>query len=1005
MKYKFLVLKFILLTILPISLFAQAVKNTKPSANASETTRGKVTDIYGTPLPGVSVTAKQTNVTTRSDSTGAYSIKANPGQVLVFALNGYAPQEAVITNRETTIVMKEGFTAYDVNRLYDVKKKSLSVESSSSVHTADLITSPTADFSAALAGRLAGLSTTQSSGAPGSDGASLSLRGQTPLVLINGIPRNYTSIDPEEIESVTVLKDALSAAMLGLRSSNGVLLIKTKSGEVGKQKISITAQSGIQSPLKLPQPLNAFDYATLYNEALGNDGKPLVYTPADLMAYKNGTDPIGHPNVNWYNTLLKPNSRFSRYNFTASGGSSSARYFVGVDYLDQQGLYNEDPINTYSTNTDFKRYLIRSNVDLDLTKNLLLNINLFGRIENGNFPGNYVNLFSSIANTPNNAYPVFNSDGSLGGNASFQNNLWGQSTRSGYSLNYSRDVSADVSLKRLLDDVTKGLWVKALVSFNTSLYDETYRTKSFAVYQQNTDPTTGLVSYTPFGVNGVQSNTGAQAYPSSNLYSEFSTGYHRSFGNNNFQVLLMENNQSITPANINLPVNYTTGSGSIDYNYKEKYLFEATASYSGLNRYPVGKRAGLFPAVGLGWNIAQEDFLKGDVKWLNALKLRTSYGRTGNTEQMLAQAPASSLYFGYNQYYNANTSTYYFGNSATSATGYAEGVLANPNLTWEKANKFNIGIDAGFFNNKLTASLDYYNNRYYDLLQIRGSNTTIIGNSYPLENIGVTRYTGFEFESSYHNHVGNLNYFASINITSSRNRILYQDEPYRKYDWMKSTGLANNQVFGYIAEGFYQNQADINSSAKPTGYNPKPGDIKFKDINGDGVIDVYDVTSLRPDKPQIFYGLNCGFSYKGLDANILLQGATNRTEYLSNPSTEFEFQNNGLGQAYQQHLGRWTPATASTATYPRLTVGANVNNQATSSFWMHNGNYLRLKNAEVGYTLPKSVTNKLSIASLRLFVNGYNLLTEAAYSRVDPESNGTNYPALRTINAGINIKL
>lgn len=996
--------KRLLLLLLPVFIFCLTAQS------QSSVLSGRLKDIHGHPLAGVSITKKSaadTSVKRLSDSSGAYSIPVATGEVLLFSAPGHNPQEIRVSgkrlNKQLDLMLAEGTKDAIANRLYDVIPQSQSVAASSSVYTKDLKTTPTADFSNALSGRLAGLFLTQLSGAPGNDGAEAQLRGQRPIVMFNGIARDYSSIDPEEIESVTVLKDAVGTGMLGLRGSNGVLLVKTKSGEIGKQVISVTAQSGIQTTVKLPQALSAFDYATLYNEALANDGRPPVYTQAALDAYKNGTDPIAFPNVDWYKTLLNKNARFSRLNANTSGGGNSARYFVGVDYLTQEGLYKEDAINTYNTNVDYKRYLIRSNIDLNIAKNLLLNLNLFGRIEDRTVPGAAFDVFSGIASTPNNAYPVFNANGSLGGNTTFQNNLWGRTTRSGYNLLYNRDISADVSLKRLLDKVTKGLWIKGLASFNSSLFAVTQRTKSFAVYQQTTNAQ-GQPVYTKFGTDGVLGQTGTFNVPSRNLYTELSAGYSRSFGHHAVQGLAMANLQEIFQANNNLPLIYKTLAGSFDYSYKEKYLLQAVASYGSLNRYRKGSRGGFFSSIGLGWNIGKEGFVKDNLSWISNLKLRTTYGKTGNTEQLNTASPASSLYFGYNQYYGGGNG-YVFGNSATTATGNAEGILANPFLTWEKADKFNAGLDIGLLNNSLSFSFDYYNNKFYDLLQVRGNNTTLLGNTYPLENIGVTRFTGFELETSYRDNVGKLNYFVSLNATSARNRIEYQDEEFRQYDYMRRTGLSNNQFFGYIADGFFQSAADVAASPKVQGFNPQPGDLKFKDLNGDNVINQFDITALRPDKPLVFFGFNFGISYKGFDLNALLQGTQNRTIYLNNASTEYEFQNGGLGQAYIQHLGRWTPATAATATYPRLTIGGNPNTQAASSFLLKDGDYIRLKNAELGYTLSKKLSNKIGLTSARVFVNGYNLLTSAAFDRVDPETSISGYPAQRVINAGINIKL
>jgi len=993
-RHELLFLQLICLGLIPFSGLAQnsSVRKTQETL-LSGTLKGIISDIYGEPLFGVTVLNKSKGEHTLTDRSGKYTITGEPGEILVFSLNGYLTKEVEVAGQNLNLSLTESTqTEKTFNSLYGPRKKSTSIQSYADIYSRELAQSPTVSYLNALTGRLPGLTTLQANGEPGNDFVGASIRGVAPQILVNGIPRDLTSIDPEEIESITILKDALSTVMLGQRSSGGVILIKTKQGEIGKQKVSFTAQRGIQSSTTIPKTLDAYNYASLFNEALRNDGKAEIYTQADLQAYKDGSDPIGHPNVDWYDEILKPSSIFSRYNLNTSGGGNNARYFVSVDYLNQDGLYKTSDENSYNTNVNYKRYLLRSNIDVDITKNLSVNLNLFGAIENGNYPGGG-GIYGALATTPNNAYPIFNSNGSLGGNNDFQNNIWGLSTRSGYTLSYNRTITADLSLKRTLDDVLKGLFVKATLSFNTGLGDATNRTKTFAVYKQ-TPNAAGEYDYQKFKVDGVQNaGSSTNTAQNKNLYSEFQAGFDRSFQKHHVSALLNGNIQNVYVNGPNLPLDYKTLASSFSYDYDEKYMFEVAMSYSGLNRYLDNNRYGYFPAVGVAWNISKENFLKENVSWINNLKLRASYGKTGN---------ANIGYFVYDQYYTDGVG-YYFGTSATFAYTKTESSLANPNATWEKARKLNIGLDADFFNNTFNLTVDYYKNRFYDLMQQRGKSASIIGNTYPLENIGITDYRGLDLQATYRNHINNLNYFVSAIISAGSNKVIDQDEVFREYDWMKRTGQSGSQTFGYLADGFFQTIEEINASPKIAGYNPVPGDIKYRDLNGDQIINEFDVTALRSNKPMVYYSFNLGINYKGFDFSALLQGARNRTIYVSG-TTEWEFQNNGLGQAFEHHLNRWTPATAGTATYPRLTVGSNVNNQASSSFWLRNGNYLRLKNVELGYTLPGSLSHKIGLSSIRVFANGLNLLTQSEFDRVDPETIGSIYPAQRVINMGINIK-
>jgi len=955
--------------------------------------KGLILDVNNKPVRGAIVTNKNTGKTTTSDKDGKYMYIAKAGDILEVTVSGTVTKRYKATKEPLNISIDEVTLAdAEFSALYDRQKKSTSVQAYGELLTPKLTSTPSASYLNALSGRIAGLNTLQANGDPGNDIVSVSLRGLNPIILINGIPRNYDAIDPEEIESITVLKDAVSTVMLGQRSSRGVLAVKTRQGQFGKQRISFTAQTAWQQSTNLPKPLSAFDYATLYNEALANDGKAPVYTAADLQAYRDHSDPVKHPDVDWYNEILNKTSPLTRYNLNTYGGSNNARYFVALDYLTQDGLYKTSSENTYNTNVDYKRYIIRSNIDVDITPRLLLNLNLFGSIENGNAPGGG-GIIPAIGLTPRNAYPVFNPDGSLGGNNDFQNNIWGLSTRSGYFLTYNRNIAADLSLKRTLDDVLEGLYAKATVSFNTGLGDRTTRTKTFAVY--NAIPNgSGGYTYQKFKTDGTQNaGTAINTLQTKNLYAEFMTGYDHHFGKNTVNILLNANSQNEFENGPNLPLSYMNLAGSFRYNFDEKYMFEAAMSYSGLNRYANGKRYGFFPAVGAAWNIHKEDFITNNLNWISNLKLRASYGKTGN---------ANPGYFIYNQYFVDGTG-YYFGTGATYNYSKIETSLANPNVTWEKAKKLNAGLDIGLLNDKWNFSADYYQNQLYDIMQIRGRSSNIIGISFPAENIGKTDYTGIDFTGTYKNNIHRFNYFVSAVVTSNKSKIVYQDEPDRGYSWMQRTGQSASQTFGYIATGLFQSQAEINASPKIAGYDPVPGDIKYKDLNHDGLINQFDVTALRSNKPMVYYGLNFGFNYKGFDFSVLLQGARNRTIYVSGV-TEWEFQNNGLGNAFEHHLGRWTPSTAATATYPRLTVGTNTNNSATSSYWLKSGNYLRLKNVEAGYTLPNSLTRKISLNTVRIFANGLNLFTNAAFDRVDPETVGNIYPAQQVINMGVNIK-
>lgn len=868
------------------------------------------------------------------------------------------------------------------------------IQSSASVSGRTLDKSPVFNLNNALYGQLPGLSVRQGSGDPGDDGATLSLRGRSPLVLVDGIPRSVTSINPEQIESVTVLKDALSTAMLGMRGNNGAVLITTRKGKNMGSRMNFTVQTGWQTPLQMAKPLDAFNYATLYNEALANDGKAPAYTQADLDAYRNHTDPIGHPDVDWRNTLLKKNALFSRYNLTAGGDGSNYRYFLSLDYLNQQGIYKQSDVNAYSTNSGYKRYNLRGNIEVDINKQLTVALNVFGRIQEENEPGpTSATLFNNYLNTPANAYPIFNPDGSLGGNQTFQNNLYGQLINSGYRQGFTRDVGADLSIKQKLDKIAKGLWVKAVGSFFGSLTQSTNRSRTLEVFQMKVDAVNDT-TYQRYGTRNDQINSSSTDSWNQQFYVELSGGYTQSFGKNNVEAIVVANSQNFRANSGDLPELYKAVNASFAYDFDSKYFIELAGNYSGNNRFPAGKQAGFFPAAGLGWNVAKEDFFKNAVPFIQTFKLRTSYGKTGN---------ANPGYYVFNQTYSFGTG-YNIGTSGGSTSGSEEDPLANPNITWEKGKKLDVGLDVVFWNDKAWLTVDYFNNKLYDLLQVRGRNTSLIGNTYPTENIGVYRYTGLEFSGGISHNIGDLKLNAGLNVSALKNRVEYIDEVNQPYPWMRRTGNRIGQSFGYIADGFFQNQQDIESSAKVDGYTPIPGDIKYKDLNGDGIINIFDETALGTSKPEIYMGATFAVSYKGFEVSVLLDGVRNRNILLSGLG-QYEFQTfgGGFGQAYEQHLNRWTSETAATATYPRLTVGANPNNQIASSFWMRSGDYFRLRNAEIAYTLTTKFLTNARISGVRFFVNGFNLLTNSKLKGFDPEVL-SGYPNNRTINIGATVR-
>ncbi|WP_133054829.1 SusC/RagA family TonB-linked outer membrane protein [Niastella populi] len=881
------------------------------------------------------------------------------------------------------------------NLLYQVQPKKNSTSAVSEVFTPDLIKTNTPTFGGWLAGRVAGLHAFQTSGEPGNDDYSFLLRGQAPMVLIDGTPQSFPSINPEQIESITILKDAVATAMLGMRGGNGAILITTKKGSRNGQHIEASVQHGVQMPTQLPKFVNAYKYATLYNEALANDGLAPLYSQSDLAAYQNGSDPKEHPDVNWQKQVLKNTAPFSRYDVSISGGNLNTRYFVNLDYLHQGGLFKKEGFNTYNTNADYKRYILRSNVQVNLNKFISSSLNLFGRIQNTNQPGaNTASIFTNFFNTPNNAYPVLNSDGSLGGNADYLTNIYAQSVLTGYRPSYERDFKVDLNVRGNLDVIAKGLWVKVLGAVNAYQRESTNRSKTFAVFKETTD-NAGHPMYTKYGIAGDMVNTITINSQNRLFYTEFSMGYSKEFnGASHLDAIVVASNDN-RMVNSELPFNYSGISAKVSYSHNDKYLFEATAGYNGTERFPKSKRYGLFPAVGLGWNIARENFVKNNVEWLNDLKLRVSGGRTGN---------ANVGYYDYYQYYVTGDG-YGFGNTippAAQTVTLQQGSLANPHITWEKADKISAGLEATLFNRALTFSVDYFNDKYFDLVQTPASGSSMLGTAYAQQNIGTNRYKGLELQATWQREKDGFHYFIAPNVTVLKNKVEYMAEPAWPYSYMAQTGKPVGQAYGYVADGLFNSKDEITAHAFQ-GNNIVPGDIRYKDLNNDGIIDGFDQQPIGNQQPFVFYGANAGIGYKGLNLTMLWQGAHNRDVQLTGYRA---FQNNGKGQAMEMHENRWTPGN-NNAGYPRLWVGNNPNNMVTSSYWIRSGNFLRLKNIELGYAIPQKLLPRLKVDQVRFFINATNLVTISKLndSNIDPENTTGVYPIMKTCTAGVTIKL
>ena len=989
-----------------------------------------VLDEFGEELAGARIFSSDGKLLATTDEQGMAQLPAeSANDKLSVAHPGYFTKQ-IQASKKSQIQLMANYLApkTEIEVLYDIKAENEILGAVSYVNNNQIKTTPTPLFLNALTGRLPGFYTQETNGFRSARAAAITandlagslptdatkynsnlsdnsemvynLRGQFPVTLIDGVQRDIYSIDPENIASIAVAKDALSSLLLGQRSSRGVLQITTKKGVPGAPRISFTAQTGVQNALKTPTPLNAYQYAYLYNEALANSGRAAAYSQEDFESFRTGSSPLLNPDVNWYDAVLKDNAPITKYNLGVNGGVKNARYALALSYLNQEGMFQSSDAFDYDTNMELNRYLINSSIDVDVTKSFNVGLQLFGRIQDGRQPGAGTgNIMNALYSTPNNAYPIFNDDGSYGGSSVFPTNLYQQVTGSGYLLDNTRDLMANLDFNYKFDNWLPGLYAKGKINVSATSSSLIDRSRMQPVYDVRYNDQ-GNLTYIRFGSISDQPNSFSTTSTANFFYAQGTLGYDTQIDGGHHLGGKLFIDQQISNYQFDLPAKYTNIAATGNYNFQNRYFAEAAVNYSGFNRFQPGSRYGLFYAFGLGWDASQESFIKDNLNWINQLKLRATYGKTGNTNE-----GALGYYSWRASYGQDGNNGYEFGSEYSYINGIVEKGLANVAATWEKGHKFNFGLDLAVLDAHLKLTADFYRDEYYDLLQQRGSTIELIGIAYPNENIGRNLYSGQELTLTYQNNIKNFNYFITANASRMKTEVLYMNELQQAYPWNYRTGMPVGQTFGYLTNGLIQTQDEADDAPRLGGTQVYPGDVKLVDLNADGVINIYDQTALGNTKPIIYYGATLGFNIKGFDFSVLIQGVENRTYQ----QTDFSFGNNGDRQGYDYMLGRWTPETAATATYPRLTLGFNANNTPylnNSSFWTHSGEYIRIRNIDVGYTLPYKLTNKFKVAGLRIFANAQNLFTSTPYDRLDPEIYGnTSYPIQRIINAGVNIKL
>lgn len=1041
----------LLLTLMPLAVWAQVI------------VKGTVKDDLGEVLVGATILeVNNPGNGTITDIDGKFSIKLKSSKAKIkVSYIGYASQTVTATNGMVISMEADGNMLQEVEIVqqgFGTKSRLSNVASISQVNGMTLRQSPTSTVQNALAGRLPGLFQLQGSGQPGKDAADIFIRGistyadvsTSPLVLIDDVESDIetlSQLSPNDIQDISVLKDAGSTAIFGLKGANGVILVTTRRGSEGKPKITFRADVGFQQPTYENTFLNSYESLKLIKEMYMNaENTAALEKNQDLLSdealehFRTSDSPYLYPNVDWYDLMYKKAAMMQQYNVDIQGGTDKVKYFVAIGYTNQTGLLKEVE-KTEDFNNDYylKRYNIRSNFDIQITKDFLFRINANAILSELNEPhlpsvgqsGTY-SIFTRLLGghfTPWN-YPAYNPDGTYGMKIGQAMNPLTLMSQGGYKREWKNNVNGNITLEHKLDFITKGLKVRGVMALTNRWgtkrelkrgdgdYLAFYHDAESDSYLPINDD---LYVLRPMGVK----ETASKPYVQINTRVDLS--YNRRFGGHNVGALLLANWYS-NRAGSDTPSNSMSYSARVSYDYNSRYLLELSGAYNGSDRFSKNNRFDFFPSVSIGWNVAEEPYAKRFLNGLqiNLLKLRGSYGLSG------ADAVVGGVYTYLESY--KKEYDYPFGENQRSTSkipAYFLDKIANEDVRWEVEKKLNLGIDLRMFDSRLSATFEYFYNRRNDILSKPESVPLYAGYKsgvLPYMNIGRTENKGWDAELTWRDKIGkDFSYFFRGIVSHAKNKILEMGEAPSPYKLSMSTGRAIGTKFGYVADGFYNTQEEIDNGPYDKLRTLRPGDLRYKDISGpdgvaDGIIDQYDKVAIGNSRPDFNYGLTVGFSYKNFDISALFQGATGASLSIE----KVLHIGNGDGRPRPLHLGRWTQFDESgnkvtdpaqliemnkNATFPILWE-QNGNNSELSTFWLRSANYIRWKNLEVGYRLPDAWVKKVGLNSVRFYGSAQNLVTWSALGdyQVDPESSRVSsgnpmdtYPQQRVYNIGCQI--
>lgn len=1012
---------------------------------------GRVTDIKGEPLIGVNVTVDGDANGSITNMDGLYEIfVTKKSVVLKFTYIGFKTSE-IRTNASTNIydvTLEEQVNELEETVIvgYGTQRKISNIGAQSSMKMEDIKT-PSASLTTTLAGRLAGVVAVQRTGEPGKDAADIWIRGistpntSSPLVLVDGVERSFNDIDPEDIESLTTLKDASATAVYGVRGANGVILIKTKPGKVGKPTVSADYYESFTRFTKMVDLADGITYMNAANEAMRNDGIATKYTEDQIRNTIAGKDPYLYPNVDWLKEIFNDWGHNRRVNVNVRGGSEKVAYYASVSYFNETGMTVTDKnINTYDSKMKYSRYNFTTNLNIDVTPTTKVEIGAQGYLGEGNYPAiSSADLYNAAMSISPVEYPKMffvNGEAYVPGTSTNNNfnNPYSQATRRGYDNLTKNQIYSNLRVTQNLDMLTKGLKLTAMYAFD--VYNEIH------VHQDRAESTYNFLDTSvPYDMNGqpilqrIYEGSNVLSYKqetsgNKKTYLEASLNYDRTFNDDHrVSALFLFNQQSklLYPKGTledAIPYRMMGIAGRATYSWKDRYFAEFNIGYNGAENFSPKHRFGTFPAFGVGWVVSNEKFWQPLSKAVSFLKIRYTDGKVGNSE-------VSDRRFMYLDQMKENGDYgYKFGPNGTKWAGY-ETVNMAVDLIWEESRKQDLGIDLKLFNDDLSIVFDLFKERRENILLKREhSMPSFLGynTSAPYGNIGIIENKGFDGTIEYNKRI-NKDWVIALrgNVTFNKDKWIQGELPEQKYEWMNQYGRNINGAKGYVAEGLFT-QAEIDDmarweslSAANKAITPKPfasqfgtvkaGDIKYKDLNNDGQIDAYDQTYIsRGDVPTTVYGFGFTVGWKDLSVGMMFQGVAGAERVLNGSSINPFNGGGGSGNLYSNIDDRWTEENPDqNAFYPRLSYGSettsNINNFQKSTWWVRNMNFLRLKTLQISYNLPKPWVNKVHLKNAAVYVMGTNLFTLSRFKLWDPElntDNGASYPNTTSYSVGIN---